>query len=226
MADERTRERRHETTVLGAGCAGCLLLAIIACVTAGLWVRRSVSWLTTPPKRTGPYHWGYWARAPRVAIALPDGSTLRYGHYLIGTSAAPQAGEGSRGVRRIAKAGGSQEWPLPYSHERAVRVGVYWHPAAGGQGPFVRFFDATGTSALDLGRREVGAIERIGARSAMDDYAYNDHTFWSGTGGPGLDVTRAVAPANSRYLGSIVRVGNGLVFRPTASRGPSKPARR
>lgn len=218
---------------LAAGCGGCLLLAVIAVVGMGLYVRHAVSRVLKPTvKRTGSYHYHSWSSSPQVSFALPDGSTLSYAHYLPGMQAVQVPGEGERALRWLPRTGKSQEWPLPYSQQMSVRVGVYWHSAKNGQGPFVRFFDATTNSVLDLRRREVGSVERPGAKSYMADYAYDDYSFTSGfqwsssgsppmsaNGKPAIDITRVVKPSNCTYLGSIIRKGNALVFVP-ASRRP------
>lgn len=219
------------------GCGGCLFLLLIVPFVGGLvaalFMGRTMNTAMqqamnpTPIKRTGPYRWGYWSQASSVAITLPDGSRLTYGHGLIDPKSTVK---GERAIKIVTAGGHSQEWPLAYSQQTAVKVGVYWHPASGGQGPFVRFSDATGESVLDLQRREVGSVGRSAGRMYMSDYAYDNTsfkqsgpstttvngktitTFQSASGTPALDVTAALSSANCTYLGSIVRKGSKLVF--------------
>ncbi len=222
------------------GCGGCLVLVLIVFVGGSLFVGHMVSKTFSsgmaPPKRTGPYHWGNWSSAASVSIPLPNGhGTLTYGHELIDPSLHYGGG---RGLRLVGPKGTTQEWPLQYSDQTAVRVGVYWHPAKNGQGPFVRFQDATGESVLDLGRREVGSVGRAAGKAYMSDYAYDDTsfspgggttetdasgktttTFESADGTPATDVTSALSPGNCTYLGSIIRSGNKLIFKAAPSGG-------
>lgn len=226
---------------LAIGCGGCVVLVILVLVGStvlGIFVaRRAMNQAMNPVPitRTKPYDWGYWSQAPNVVVALPDGSRLTYAHGLIHTSAMQQPVDGQRGIK-IAAGGRSQEWPLLYSPVAAVKVGVYWHPSRGGQGPVIRFLDATGESALDLQRREAGDIGRSGGRAYLAYYAYDDTTFCGSssesttTNGkattkyfsadltPARDVTAVLTSQNCRYLGSIVRKGNKLIFVPAPSR--------
>ncbi len=224
---------------LAYGCGGVLLLiviVIIASFAVGVIVTRNAMEDLLDPKpivRTKPYHFGYESQSASAKIRLPEAcGTLTYMHYLIDPRR-ELAGAGGRAVTLVSTDGRRQEWPLPYSHLTEVRVGVYWCPRVGGQGPLVKFYDATGESALDLDRREVGGLGRSGNGTYMSDYAYNDYEFsgaghewssgkpvkyFSADGTPAIDVTPVVTSDKRVYLGTIVRRGSRLTFTPNEKR--------
>ena len=230
---------------VAVGCGGCLVLLLVVPFVGGLvamlFMGRTMHTAVqqaanpTPIKRTGPYDYGYWSESATVAISLPGGNgQLTYGHYLLD----PKLSTGGQRGLRLSVSGGRQEWPLQYSPQSSVKVGTYWHPAKGGKGPFVRFCDATGESALDLQRREVGSVGRSAGHAYLCNYAYDNTsfqssgpmtatvngktitTFKSANGTPAPDVTAALSSSNCKYLGSIVRKGNKLVFVPATGKKP------
>jgi hypothetical protein len=192
-----------------------------------------------PIKSSGHYSFGYSASAANVSIKLPDKTReISYIHYLI----SPKNDHGGEGERclRVVSSGKTREWPLPYSHMRDVRIGVYWYSAKAGKGPYLRVSDATGQSVLDLGRGEVGMYSRIRGHAFMADYLYNEGDFQGATvsttssgnspvyttiesanGKPAIDVTSTCKPDNCRYLGSIIQIGNNLKFVPAKDPGQS-----
>lgn len=217
---------------VGIGCAGALLLFVIAIVGLFFWIRATVRgpvktlMSNAPVKRTKPYAFGYNGTAAKVTLRLPDGSLLTYMQE-IGPAGSHYGGQ--RALRLVFGKGAKQEWPLVQCDPAMGKVGVYWHPAKQGQGPFVRLYDDTGESLLDLKRREVGELFKDYRTYFMSDHAYNDHEFRSGygyskgpkteyfsaSGKPAINVTPVLSPLNCRYLGSVVRKGNGLIFVPS-----------
>lgn len=225
---------------VGCGLGGLILLAVIAVVGVHIWMSRmaasviSQAMSPTPIVRTKPYRFGYAASAAKVSIPLPDGHTLTYMHDF----GDPKLHTGGERALRMGIGGGSlQEWPLQYWQSPNIRVGVYWYGPKNGQGPLVRLLDASVESILDLRRMEVGELVRDKGNTYMCDYAYNDSEwasgypessgpgtpvrYYSANGSPALDMTIVTTPSNCRYLGSIVRKGNRLIFVP--NKGSRKP---
>lgn len=243
-SDGNTRQKGWNwLPILGIGCGAILLLCLIVVVVLFLWIRSTFhavfnqTFSSTPPVRTKPYDYGYQAEAAKTTIVLPDGiGTLTYMHMLM------QKGIMYGGKRAISirfTKGKTQQWPLIYSSLMDVRVGMYWYSAKNGEGPFLCFYDATGELVLDIERREIGEIVRKNGKTFLGYYGYNDTEFSSGVecsydakgnvigvrganGKPARDVTSALSNSNRVYLGTIVRVGNKLVFHPAkGSRGKS-----
>lgn len=234
-------EHKRELPWLGyiaLGCGILILIAIIALVGLVLMIGGQVSRVLTstlnpqPIRRTAPYRFGYSSQAARVSIHLPDShGTLTYMNCVIVPNP-KSSGGGERGLRLTKGNRLIQEWPLVYSCVPLVRVSVYWYPRANGHGPFVRLYDATGESILDLGRSEVGEIYRVNGHIYLGDYQYSDTEFSSGIGTeddssgkvlrvlgadgkPARDVTSALDSRRARYLGTIVGSGYKLIFRPS-----------
>lgn len=220
---------------LATGCGICIFLVVIGVFALRWWVQKQLAYMMNPPpiKSSGHYTFGYSASAANVSVKLPDKKgQVTYIHYLISPKN-DQAGEGERCLR-VVSSGKTREWPLPYSHMRDVRVGVYWHSAKAGNGPYLRVSDVIGQSVLDLGRGEVGMYSRIRGHAFIADYLYNEGQFqgpsmWSDSTGvtsiesangkPAIDVTSAFKPDNCRYLGSIIQIGNNLKFVPAKNLG-------
>ena len=221
-----------------AGCGATALIVVIVLVGGVFAVRHIIQQALSipPPHRTGPYNWGYWSQSATSTTTLPAGAgRLTYGHVFV----SPHLAGGGERALRLKTSGRTEEWPLAYSAATQVRVGVYWHPAANGQGPFLRFVDPGNEQVLDLGRREVGNLHRLNARIYEVDYEYDNTTLCTSgvtqefdgngklirltgpNGGPPTDLTQALESARCTYLGSIVRKGNKLVF--VKSPGRSKP---
>lgn len=229
--DQQKRHPRWPIYLL-SGCGVLVILGIIAVVCVLLTIRTGFIRITDemlnpkPIVRTAPYHFGYEDQAAKVSIKLPnDYGTIVYEHDLIDTR---EMCGGQRAVLLRCNNSIKQEWPLPYYSLGNVKVGVYWYPATSNQGPILRFYDASGESALDFGQNEVGQIARSGGKAFLCYYAYNNTEFsssmskqaasggsmkyYSADGSPANDITSVSAPSNCIYLGSIIRKGNKLVF--------------
>ncbi|MCE5199381.1 MAG: hypothetical protein ABFD54_04855 [Armatimonadota bacterium] len=226
---------------LAGGCIAVLVLATIAVVSVFLMIRSSMhnamqSMLNPHPiVRMQPYSFGYSSNSASTKVQLPGGfGTLTYMHCLLDPKS-KMPGSGQRAIKLVFSNGSTQQWPLMYSSQVNVKVSVYWYAGANGKGPFVKFYDATGESALDLQRCEIGSIDCSGKRIYMSDYGYNDTEFrtgshewstgkpvkyFSASGKPATDVTLVMTPNNCTCLGTIFRHGNKLVFTPN-TKNPS-----
>lgn len=222
--------------IIGFTCGGCAVLAVIVGIVGYFWVSRQVSSFVnqlanpTPPsmKDAASFKFMYNGKAATCSLRLPDGyGDLTYSHLLSGTFYC----WGERAVKVTRKTGKSREWPLPYSPLTKVKVGVYWYAEKNGEGPFLRFYDATGSSILDLKTGKIGRLEQNGGNYYFSYYAYNDGNFYSSglavttddkgrvisvedeKGNPAPKASAAISSNNCTYLGSIIRKGCSLVFR-------------
>lgn len=217
MSTDNREGKNNLTGCLVWGCVGSIVIVLGAYIAFAVWVNRTIATLmsspSTPPVRTKPYAFGYGSECAHVEIQLPDGyGTITYMHGLF--EKGPEYPHfGARALHLAMKEGKTQKWPLLYSPLDDVRVGFYWYPEKTGLGPFLRLYDATGEALLDLKRKEIGEMSRTGASIQMYDYAYDDYSFMKGAIPP-VDVTSAVCPGNCKYLGSVIRHEDKLVFMP------------
>lgn len=215
--------------ILLAGCAGITVIIVCVIVLATIYISRSISGMmsSSPPQpksSTSLYEVPSDINTATCSFVLPSGfNKLTYYHILPNPLL-----WGDRGIRMTYSAGMSQDWPLPYNHLKNVRVGVYWYEAKNGLGPFIRFYDASGSYVLDLRTREVGDLKIFKGSFMFVKYTYSNTEFTSGIGystdssgkliitdsygNPARNVSSAINPANCTYLGSIVMKGNKLVF--------------
>lgn len=216
--------------ILLAGCAGITVIIVCVIVLVTIYISRSVSGMMSssapPPKSSASlYKVPSDPKPAKCSFMLPSGfNKITYYHTLPNP-----VYWGERGIRITYSAGMSHDWPLPYSHLRNVKIGVYWYEAKNGLGPFIRFYDASGNSVLDLGNNEIGDICKFRGSYVFARYAYSLGEFSGGCGittdssgkvlsvtdpygNPARNVSAAINPANCTYLGSIVLKGNKLVF--------------
>ena len=221
------------------GCGGCAVLAVLAIFAVRVAMGYFVGWMvssalsTPPPPRVGPYKYGYASSAAKCSVVPPGYSgSITYLHVLTGGGGVPY-GEGQRAIRMATGASTSVDLPLQQYSPTAVRVGVYWYPARKRAGPYIRLYDACGESLIDLGKKKSIAVLRVGKTVYGGDFVdsnnYGGFTYdiLSGSfnkplkvgsvtfdGKPAYDITPIIGKNKGKYLGSIVRTGNALIFAP------------
>lgn len=217
-----------------------ILVAVLGAIGIYIYMARLMSSAistalsgTPPPRSTKPYKFGYSGVAAKCYLPLPEGwGSVTYQHGL-GDGRGLLPVEGERAVTLTTRTGKSVDCPLGYFAPPKVRVGFYWYPEKHGSGPYLRLYDSCEESIVDV-RRGVTQhlIRESGKAYSGDRIDYYESIISSSkpgstivdvkiNGKPATDVTSIFGKNKGQYLGSVVRVGNKLIFTP-ASKGSGK----
>ena len=212
---------------VACGCGGCLVAAILLWVGAGIAVsvffNRMLSGTASTPSSPPAFH---YPSAAQCRVPLPGGSGHLVYLHVLGDGSGNTYGEGRRTIRLETGFHSGAECPVCYFPSAGVRVGLYWYPERNGDGPYLRVFDDTGETLIDLKRGVSRDLLRSGGAVYAGDppagqKLFGETTVYTQTppkvtveynGKPAQDVTARFGADNGKYLGSIVRHGNLLRF--------------
>jgi hypothetical protein len=231
VVDNTDHKKRNWPLIIGGGCCGCLVLAVaiyavVVMIVLAPAVREiyadigNSSPSPAPSGTVSAYRFSGRANAATCVVPLPHSSNaLQYMHVL-GTGKTPGAGE--RAVRLMSSGRTFKERPLLYYPSAKIRVGLYYRAGKAGNPSYVRLYDGTGESAIDLNSgnticltRSRGHVYSNDCADWIDSSNYNsNYRTTTPSSHPAGDVTATFGKDKGQYIGSIVQSGKKLVFVP------------